>query len=212
MFIDKIFKSIGASNHTENEREKNDYYATDPLAIDELLKKETLNHNIWECACGGLHLSNRLKELGYNVRTSDLIKRVEDDNIEVLDFLSYQGKYEGDIITNPPYILAKEFVLKALDIVNEGNKVVMFLKLLFLESQNRYEELFKLYPPRKIYVFSKRVRCQINGDFSKKDSSAICYAWYVWEKGYKGLPTIDWINNTDDLEEQADLWEAKNKN
>lgn len=210
--MDKIFKSIGASNHTENEREKNDYYATDPLAIDELLKKETLNHNIWECACGGLHLSNRLKELGYNVRTSDLIKRVEDDNIEVLDFLSYQGKYEGDIITNPPYILAKEFVLKALDIVNEGNKVVMFLKLLFLESQNRYEELFKLYPPRKIYVFSKRVRCQINGDFSKKDSSAICYAWYVWEKGYKGLPTIDWINNTDDLEEQADLWETKNKN
>ena len=210
--MDKIFKSLGASNHTENEREKNDYYATDPVAIDELLKKETLNHNIWECACGGLHLSNRLKELGYNVRTSDLVKRVDDDNIEVLDFLSYQGKYEGDIVTNPPYILAKEFVLKALDIVSEENKVVMFLKLLFLESQNRYEELFKLYPPKKIYVFSKRVRCQINGDFSKKDSSAICYAWYVWEKGYKGLPTIDWINNTDDLEEQADLWEAKNKN
>ena len=210
--MDKIFKSLGASNHTENEREKNDYYATDPIAIDELLKKETLNHNIWECACGGLHLANRLKELGYNVRTSDLVKRVNDDNIEVLDFLSYQGKYEGDIVTNPPYILAKEFVLKALDIVSEGNKVVMFLKLLFLESQNRYEELFKLYPPKKIYVFSKRVRCQINGDFSKKDSSAICYAWYVWEKGYKGLPTINWINNTDDLEEQTDLWETKNKN
>ena len=174
--MDKVFKSLGASNHTENERENNDYYATDPVAIDELLKKETLNHNIWECACGGLHLSNRLKELGYNVRTSDLIKRVEDDNIEVLDFLSYKGKYEGDIVTNPPYILAKEFVLKALDIVSEGNKVVMFLKLLFLESQNRYEELFKLYPPKKIYVCSKRVRCKINGDFSKNDSSAICYA------------------------------------
>ena len=210
--MDKIFKSLGASNHTDNERERNDYYATDPVAIDELLKKETLNHNVWECACGGLHLANRLKELGYNVRTSDLIKRVDDDNIEVLDFLSYQGKYEGDIVTNPPYVLAKEFVLKALDIVSEGNKVIMFLKLLFLESQNRYEELFKLYPPKKIYVFSKRVRCQINGDFSKKDSSAICYAWYVWEKGYKGLPTINWINNTDDLEEQTDLWETKNKN
>ena len=204
--MDRIFKSLGASNHTENEREKNDYYATDPLAIDELLKKETLNHNVWECACGGLHLSNRLKELGYNVRTSDLVKRAEDDNIEVLDFLSYQEKYDGDIVTNPPYILAKEFVLKALDIVNEGNKVVMFLKLLFLESQNRYEELFKLYPPKKIYIFSKRVRCQINGDFSKNDSSAICYAWYVWEKGYKGLPEIDWINTGKD-DERVNLWE-----
>lgn len=72
--MDKIFKSLGASNHTDSERERNDYYATDPIAIDELLKKETLNHNIWECACGGLHLANRLKQLGYNVRTSDLIK------------------------------------------------------------------------------------------------------------------------------------------
>lgn len=204
--MDKIFKSLGASNHTDNEREKNDYYATDPVAIDELLKKETLNHNVWECACGGLHLANRLKELGYNVRTSDLIKRVDDDNIEVLDFLSYQGKYAGDIVTNPPYSLAKEFVLKALDIVNEGNKVVMFLKLLFLESQNRYEELFKLYPPKKIYVFSKRVRCQINGDFSKNDNSAICYAWYVWEKGYKGLPQIDWINTKESVVLKQQLW------
>ena len=204
--MDKIFKSLGASNHTDNEREENDYYATDPVAIDELLKKEILNHNVWECACGGLHLANRLKELGYNVRTSDLIKRVDDDNIEVLDFLSYQGTYTGDIVTNPPYSLAKEFVLKALDAVNIGSKVVMFLKLLFLESQNRYEELFKLYPPKKIYVFSKRVRCQINGDFSKNDNSAICYAWYVWEKGYKGLPQIDWINTKESVALKQQLW------
>ena len=191
--MDKVFKSLGASNHTNSERETNDYYATNPIAIDELLKKKTINYKVWECACGGLHLSNRLKELGYEVRTSDLIKRIDDDNVEVLDFLSYQDKWNGDILTNPPYKLAKEFVLKALQLVLDGNKVIMFLKLLFLETQNRYDELFKLYPPKKIYVFSKRIGCQINGDFSKKENKAICYAWYVWEKGYKGLPKVDWI-------------------
>lgn len=48
-----IFKTLGASNHTEEEREKNDYYATDPSVIKPLLAKENISNNIWECACGG---------------------------------------------------------------------------------------------------------------------------------------------------------------
>lgn len=34
----------------------------------------------------------------------------------------------------------------------------------------------------------------INGDFENINSSAVCYAWFVWEKGYKGQTIIDWIN------------------
>lgn len=48
-----IFKTLGASNHTSEEREINDYYATDPNTIKPLLEKEKLSQNIWECACGG---------------------------------------------------------------------------------------------------------------------------------------------------------------
>ena len=33
-----IFTTLGASNHTEKEREINDYYATDPIAVDALLR------------------------------------------------------------------------------------------------------------------------------------------------------------------------------
>lgn len=32
-----IFKTLGASNHTTKERENNDYYVTDPIAIDSLI-------------------------------------------------------------------------------------------------------------------------------------------------------------------------------
>lgn len=32
-----IFKTLGASNHTTKERENDDYYATDPIAIDALI-------------------------------------------------------------------------------------------------------------------------------------------------------------------------------
>lgn len=70
-----IYKTLGASNHTDKERELNDYYATDSIAIDALLEKATLNHHLWECACGEGHLSKRLTELGYDVVSTDLIFR-----------------------------------------------------------------------------------------------------------------------------------------
>ena len=46
------YRMLGASNHCETEREVNDFYATDPKAIDALLTNETFNKNIWECAVG----------------------------------------------------------------------------------------------------------------------------------------------------------------
>ena len=102
--------------------------------------------------------------------------------------------FEGDIITNPPYKNALEFVQKALDTVQEGRKVAMFLKLTFLEGKRR-GEFFKENPPKKVYVASSRLNCAMNGDFEKyPNNNAICYAWFVWEKGYKGQPVIDWIN------------------
>jgi len=70
-----IYTTLGASNHTIEEREANDYYATEPKAIDVLLEKAELSHNLWECACGAGDLSKKLSEYGYNVKSTDLIFR-----------------------------------------------------------------------------------------------------------------------------------------
>lgn len=186
---ESAFKMLGASNHCDNKREENDYYATDPKAIDMLLIKESFNKNIWEPAVGGGHLSKRLKEYGYNVKQSDIIQRI--DGVEIIDFLKTNETFNGDIITNPPYKYCTEFILKALELIKDGNKIAMFLKLQTLEGQGRYKKIFSKYPPRKIYVFIKRIQCAKNGTF--KGSSAVCYAWFVWEKGYKGHTIIDWL-------------------
>lgn len=191
MSSETVFRNLGASNHSKEIREENDYYATSPKAVKLLLDEETFNANIWECACGELHINNVLNEYGYNVRNSDLIKRVE--NIEQLDFLQSTEKWHGDIITNPPYKYAQEFVEKSIDLIEDGNKVAMLLRLQFLEGKRR-KELFKKYPPKYVYVFSGRINCAKNGDFITYNSSALSYAWFVWEKGYKGETIIRWIN------------------
>ena len=84
-----------------------------------------------------------------------------------------------DIITNPPYSKAQEFVEHALDISSDGCKVAMFLKIQFLEGKSR-RALFDKQPPKTVYVSTGRLRCAMNGDFEKyAKSSAVCYAWYV---------------------------------
>ena len=45
------FITIGASNHTDKEREEHDFYATDHVAIDRLVRNFELPKKIWECAC-----------------------------------------------------------------------------------------------------------------------------------------------------------------
>lgn len=190
--------TLGARNYAQNEREAHDYYATEPLAVELLLEKEKFSPYVWECACGEGHISEVLKKHGYKVRSSDLVDRGY-EGTEIIDFLSVskekaKREISRDIITNPPYKYAAEFVKQALDISMYGTKVAMFLKIQFLEGKAR-RELFREYPPKIVYVSSSRLRCAMNGDFEKyAKSTAVCYAWFVWEKGYTGKPVIDWID------------------
>lgn len=193
-----IYITLGASNHTYEERESNDFYATEPKALELLLELEPFKQTVWECACGQGHLCEVLKQNGYTVKASDLIDRGY-QGTELLDFLTIDETCEKnnyDIITNPPYKYAKEFVEKALNISEDGTKIAMFLKIQFLEGKAR-RELFKKYPPRTIYVASGRLLCAKNGEFEKMregGGSAVAYAWYIWEKGYTGETIIKWFN------------------
>lgn len=191
-----VFKTIGASSHTSEERELNDYYATDPYAIDVLINEGgiQLDKNVWECACGEGHLSKKLESYGYNVKSTDLVNRGYGDS--GVDFLSCSDYWDGDILTNPPYKYAKEFVEHALELVPEGKKVIMFLKLTFLEGKAR-KRMFTQTPPKYLLVSSSRLLCAKNGDFDGLKSgggSAVAYGWYIFEKGYKGETIIRWVN------------------
>ena len=188
-----IYRTLGASNHSDKERQSYDYYATEPKATELLLAEESFSSVIWECACGEGHMSKVFEAKGYQVISTDLVYRGY-GNEETVDFLQEQvTEFDGDIITNPPYKYALQFVEKALESVKTGRKVAMFLKLQFLEGKSR-KKFFLKYPPKTVYVSSSRLICAMNGEFEKYPSSAVAYAWFVWEKGYKGNPEIKWIN------------------
>lgn len=158
-----------------------------------LLTEEQFSPVIWECACGEGHLSKVIEQHGYKVISTDLIYRGFGE-LKPFDFLKDTLEdFKGEIITNPSYKYALDFVKQALNNVQPGRKVAMFLKLQFLEGKKR-KEFFKENPPKVVYVSSSRLNCAMNGEFEKYPSSAVAYAWFVWEKGFKGNPIIKWIN------------------
>lgn len=186
-----LFKAAGASNHSSREREVYDFYATEPKATEMLCDLERFNHTILEPACGKGHISEVLKSRGYNVLSYDLRDRGYGQS--GYDFLqTLERNQEVDIITNPPYAKAQEFVEKSLDVIASGYRIAMFLKITFLEGQKR-KELFARHPPEVVYVSSSRLLCSLNGEFTEKGSAA-CYAWFIWRKGFAGEPTIRWFN------------------
>lgn len=158
-----------------------------------------MNHNIWEPACGSGELSERLKEYGFEVVSTDLFDRGYKDGISGIDFLkdNYVPKFsdgkEYTILTNPPYNKPEIFLERALEIVKPFNgTVIMFLKLQFLESKKR-RKLFDKHILKHIYVFSERILCAPNGDWGKLKGSAIAYAWYEFKNNWMKEPTVSWI-------------------
>lgn len=187
-----VFTAIGASNHSEAEREINDFYATDPAAIDALLGAYGLPRKVWEPACGAGHLAARLSERGYDVEATDLIYRGYGRG--GVDFLGETDAHGcACILTNPPYKYAAEFVVKALELLPPGGICAMFVKTTFLEGARRREMIFDKTPPCLMLQFTKRILCARNGDFSSAGASAVAYCWMIWKKGWRGDTVIKWI-------------------
>jgi hypothetical protein len=182
--------TIGGKGSGRNDRVPLDYYATPPEAVEMLLKHEAFCPVVYEVAAGEGHIAKVL-EKSYVVFCSDIVRR--DYPLIECDFLAVEQKLPGDIITNPPYKLACEFIRHAHDVTVDDAKIAMFLKLQFLEGVS-HRKLLEEFPPARIYVPSRRLTCARNGDFEHTEHGAICYAWFIWDKTYHGETVLRFLD------------------
>lgn len=191
---------LGAKSE-KYKREKEDFYATPVENVIEILERVPLKGTILEPCCGQGHIVKALREMYEEdkIFSSDIVYRenavCENHCQEIKDFLKDDFEKVDNIITNPPFKYAKDIVEKSLEIAND--KVIMLLKIQFLESISR-KEFLENSPLKYVYVYSKRVNTlrdglTINPTNNKKWSSAFLFCWFVWEKGYEGEPIIRWI-------------------
>lgn len=190
--------AANAGRHALKER-KDDLYETPPEAVRALLHAESIPPVVWECACGPGSIVRELRAAGHTVHATDLVDYGCAASRSGVDFLfEREAPVDvGAIVTNPPYKLASEFVLHALQLGIP--KVVMLLRLAFLESERRRAildsgRLARVYPFRNRLPMMHR-----DGWQGPKSSSSIPFAWFVWETGHKGpteLRRISWGSDT----------------
>jgi len=168
-------------------REKDDFYPTPPEGTKALLSVEKFEGDIWEPACGDGAISKELEAAGYKVHSSDLVARGYGESRT--DFLMEYKSRAPNIVTNPPFKMCAEFIRKSLELTT--GKVCILMRLACLEGSER-REIYDSSPLARVWVFSKRLSMYRNGNPTEY-GGMIAFAWFVWEHGYEGKPTLGWI-------------------
>lgn len=142
-----------------------------------------------EPACGAGHMAKVLKEYFFSVDSSDANYYGYG---EIKDYINipFEAKSVDWVITNPPFRLAEDFVVKSLGVARVG--VAVLVRTVFLESVGRYNRLFRDTPPSKFAQFVERVP-MVRGRLDEKASTATGYAWLVWEHGANDHSRVIWI-------------------
>lgn len=142
-----------------------------------------------EPACGEGHMAKVLKEYFGTVKASDVHPYGYGN---VRDFLAtpFETGAVDWVITNPPFRLAEDFVVRGLKVARKG--VAVLVRTVFIESVGRYQNLFEEAPPTLFAQYAERVP-MVKGRLDRKASTATGYAWLVWEKKKKAEPRLVWV-------------------
>ena len=183
---------IASATRKPLDRALDDFYATPKSAIEQLLAVESFEGRIWEPACGDGAISRVLLEYGYDVSSSDLVDRgYGSSGIDFLFALNPGCWAISNIVTNPPYTLATEFVRHALQITS--GKVAMLLKIGFLEGPTR-EDVNKHLA--RVWVIRRRITFLKNGyelNRSQGKGGIHTYAWFIFSHEHNGPVSLDWL-------------------
>jgi hypothetical protein len=175
-------RSCQVSQHPHRDR-GNDCYSTPAVAVDALLKVQTLPYRIWECAAGHGNIVNVLREAGHVVVASDNVHYDFALDFEA-DFLKVTQAPAGieAVVTNPPFMHATDFVEHALELCP---RVFMLLRLAFLESKRR-SEVLDTGMLAAIHPFIDRLPFLHRGSWTgPRASSAIPFVWLVWDRNHQ---------------------------
>lgn len=210
---DRVFKLMGS--HSATERAKDDFYQSSPEianALFECVKAGIKGNKLYadgfentvviDSSVGtGVLLepfeNKRWCQVGYDIADRGyehvIIRDWFNVNTDMWKKEVWFGRHPKIIVQNPPFKLALEFVQHSLELLDKGELLFSLHRLLFLEGGERFGKLYgNKQKPKYVFVFAKRVSC-IAPDVPGKGQNAMCYAWFMWQKGFRGNTQIKWI-------------------
>lgn len=182
----------GNARSSGYDRAANDWYIEPKLATERLLDAELFTGPVWDPACGGGNIPAVCRSRGLKALASDLVDRGAPEcwfgDFLTVDVLRVTA---NEIITNPPFSLAEQFVHRAISLVQ--GKVAILARTAFLEGQGRLERLFKPTPPARIWQFASRISMPPGGSQVEAKNGSTAFCWIVWDPEYRGAPAFGWL-------------------
>jgi hypothetical protein len=164
-------------------REKDDFYATKPEAIDSFIATEgarlrALGLRVWEPAAGDGAIVRPLREFGLDVFASDLVDRGCGAKIgSFYDF--HAGLPSWAIVTNPPFQETNWRDAKGRWLYHAlATLKVPYMALLLPLSAfaaGGWAEFWENHAPARVYLMRWKI------DFTGEGSPPTNHCWYVWD-------------------------------
>jgi hypothetical protein len=192
----KCYSQVDRGQRNKNDNYQTPYKLTEALFENEYFSKKK---EVLEPACGDGAIVKILNEKFRYINIFAGDKKTGFDFLEMCE-----AKIFDYIITNPPFTLANQFILKAKKICKI--KFAFLMKLNYLQGQWRYENIFSIkdkFPLVRIYIFTRMptLKDTIRED-GKYETGMQAMAWYIWEKQKHetlSIPIISWIDSKDHI-------------
>ena len=171
--------------------EELELYATPKAAVDLLLEHEQISDTVLDPCTGLGHIAEVLKTAGHDVECWDIKQRSYPLD-KVGNFLEYDGKWDGDIVMNPPFKQYGEFTAHAMQMLNDGCRLYVLIPQGMLDGLKRYSQMNGWKECERVWVFPRRVLCGAMGKFDTLVGKG--YNWVVFQKGFTGTAELCWFD------------------
>lgn len=175
------------------ERQEHDWYQEPKWCSERLFAEERFEGVCWDPACGGGNVVASGQAAGLNIGGSDIVNRCGLRAGYVFNFLEPNALQSDCMIFNPPFALAKSFVIEALR--RSSRKVAALLPIRWIAGERRALWL-KTTPLARVYILTPRPSMPpgnlLANDLDPKGGK-VDFCWFVWHQGYEGEPALRWL-------------------
>jgi hypothetical protein len=179
------------SRNNVGQRKAGDFYQTPPSMTRQFLDAIPVGEfPVLEPArgMGAIEHVLRVEYPGEQIEAYDIADGV--------DFLAEARRFP-EIITNPPFSLSLEFILKCKEVATSRFSLLMPID--YLHGIERYRRVFSVRDGWRlawIHVYTRRAMMSERVESDEQyDTGMITWAWYTWLHFGTDDPRVVWIDN-----------------
>ena len=174
-------------------RADDEWYVEPEWVSARLFEAEQFDGAVWDPACGSGRICESARAAGHTILYSDIVDRGYrglDLPLVVRDFLE-MDTHTDNIVTNPPFDIAREFAEQACRLA--WRKAAIVFPTARLNAARWLQDL----PLRRVWLLTPRPSMppgRVIAAGEKPQGGKADFCWVVFDQSYSGTPEVKWLH------------------